>query len=356
MTEYSPQNVLVTGGAGFIGSNLVHFLLRTDLGLRIVILDRLTYAGSIENLAGLAAPERYTFVHGDICDDALVNRLMNEHEIDTVVHLAAESHVDRSIADPADFLRTNVTGTFVLLEAARRAWASAAPESRRFHHVSTDEVYGTLGPNDRRFTEKTAYSPSSPYAASKAASDHLVCAYTRTYGLPVTLSNCSNNYGERQHSEKFVPTVILSCLKRRPIPLYGDGTNVRDWLYVGDHCRALDCILRRGRLGQKYNIGGENERSNIDLARTLCHLMDQEVPEGAPHADLIRPAADRPGHDWRYAIDITAIRRDLGWSPIQGFEQGLRRTIHWFLLRRNVSPGVDHDRLLCRTLSREFSR
>ncbi len=318
MSTFSPRNVLLTGGAGFIGSNLVHHLLSaTDVAM-IVDLDALTYAASLANLEGLAAPERHRLVHGDICDAPLVERLLREHAIDTIVHLAAESHVDRSISGPAVFVSTNVVGTYTLLEAARRVWLEERKldDARcRFCHVSTDEVFGSLGARDPAFTETTPYDPRSPYSATKAGSDHLVRAYRHTYGLPVVLTNCSNNYGPRQHAEKFIPTIIRSCLAGDGIPVYGNGGNVRDWLFVADHCRAIDLVLRRGRPGESYNIGGNTELSNIDLAGRICAMLDQAAPEGAPHTRLIQYVTDRPGHDWRYAMDTGKINRELGWSP-----------------------------------------
>ncbi len=343
--------MLVTGGAGFIGSNFVHWLLAHDAHVRIVNLDALTYAGSLGNLEGLPDPSRYIFVHGDICDRDLVEGLLREHRIDTIVHFAAESHVDNSIAGPDVFLRTNVRGTFTLLEAARRYWLADPPptphsstlspqssvlSSFRFHHISTDEVYGTLGPQDPPFTESSPYAPNSPYAASKAASDHLVRAWYRTYGLPVTTSNCSNNYGPRQHAEKFIPTVIRACLEGRSIPVYGDGSNIRDWLYVEDHCAGIDAILRRGKLGETYNIGGSFECANIEIARTICRCMDDLLPfdhqsPTTSYESLITFVEDRPGHDWRYAIDSVRMARELGWRPRQSFETGIRRTIRWYL-------------------------
>ncbi|HYC54150.1 MAG TPA: dTDP-glucose 4,6-dehydratase [Candidatus Binatia bacterium] len=352
-SEHRPKNVLVTGGAGFIGSNFVRYLLAGDPSVRIIDLDALTYAGTLENLDDLPDPERHVFVRGDICDGPLVTRLLREHDIDTIVHFAADSHVDRSITGPAPFIQTNIVGTFQLLEAARECWLGGADGSdgsgggdrqgasagdshtvggtgRRFHHISTDEVYGTLDASDPPFTETTSYDPGSPYSASKAASDHLVRAYARTYGLPVTISNCSNNYGPRQHPEKFLPTVIRACLQGTRIPVYGDGSNVRDWLYVADHCRGIDRVLRAGRDGEFYNIGGLNEWPNLRLVEKVCNLMDEMFPQRAPHYRLVEMVTDRPGHDWRYAIDITKIRDELGWTPSETFETGLRKTIAWY--------------------------
>ena len=333
-----PHSVLVTGAAGFIGSNLVLRLLRLYPQLRVVSLDLLTYAGSLANLEGADA-DRHTFVQGDICDGALVTRLIVDHAIDTVLHLAAESHVDRSIDGPAAFVQTNVVGTYTLLEAARQVWlvqgkaAQWAAQGRtvRFHHVSTDEVYGDLDLDEPGFTESTPYHPSSPYSASKAGSDHLVRAWSRTYGLPVTLSNCSNNYGPRQHAEKLIPTVVRKCLQRHAIPVYGKGENVRDWLFVDDHCDALWHIVGYGGQGETYNVGGNNEWSNLQLVRRIAILTARElqVPEQTL-LDLITFVTDRPGHDRRYAIDATKLAQ-LGWTPQTEFDQGLTATIQWYI-------------------------
>jgi len=335
MIEHEPHNVLVTGGASFIGSNLARYLLATDPEVNIVNLDLLTYAGSLENLENLPDPSRHTIIRGDICDQQLVDRILREHSVDTVVNLAAETHVDRSIVAPAVFVQTNVMGTFTLLEAVRAYWLLGFRPGRsvRFHHVSTDEVFGALGPDDPRFTETTPYAPNSPYSATKAASDHLVRAYHHTYGLPTITTNCSNNYGPYQHFEKFVPTIIKACLLGKPIPVYGDGSNIRDWLYVKDHCRGIDVALRRGRQGETYNIGGNNEWSNIEIAHLVCRLMNERYPQGAPHERIISFVKDRPGHDWRYAIDTSRIRAELGWRPEETFETGIRKTIAWYLKR-----------------------
>jgi dTDP-glucose 4,6-dehydratase len=338
--DHSPRNVLVTGGAGFIGCNFVRGLLATDPDLRIVTLDLLTYAGSPDNLRELPDPARHRFVQGDIGDRALVDRLLREHHIDTIAHFAAESHVDRSITGPAAFVQTNLVGTFTLLEAARAAWLDGkTAEGRRFHHISTDEVYGTLQRDDPPFTETTPYAPNSPYSASKAGSDHLVRAYFHTYGLPVVTTNCSNNYGPFQHGEKFIPTVIRSCLRQQPIPVYGDGSNIRDWLYVEDHCRGIDAVIRRGRPGETYNIGGGNEWANLDIARLICRLLDERRPEQAPHERLITFVTDRPGHDWRYAIDAGKMDRELDWQPRETFETGLAKTVDWYLRRHATDPA-----------------
>ncbi len=331
MAEHRPRRALVTGGAGFIGSNFVRGWLENDREVRLVTLDVLTYAGSEDNLAGLADPSRHRFVRGDVCDGALVRRLLEQESIDTIVHFAAESHVDRSIEGPAPFIQTNVVGTFTLLEAARDVWAGQ--KTVRFHHVSTDEVYGTLGKGDPAFHERTPYQPNSPYSASKAASDHLVRAYHHTFGLPVTISNCSNNYGPYQHTEKFIPTVIRTCIRQERIPVYGDGSNRRDWLYVIDHCRAIEAILRGGTVGETYCIGGDAEEANLEVAQTICRVMDELVPAHAPHDRLISFVKDRPGHDWRYAIDASKIRQHLGWRPEESFATGIRKTAAWYLER-----------------------
>jgi len=332
--NYQPRSLLVTGGAGFIGANYVRYMLETYPDVRIVNLDKLTYAGSLENLGELPGADRHDFVQGDICDRGLLDRLFSNHNIDTVVHFAAESHVDNSIAGPAVFIETNVIGTFTLLEAARSFWSSGDgidPRRVRFHHISTDEVYGTLSQGDPAFSEQTPYAPNSPYSASKAGSDHLVRAWFHTYGLPVTTTNCSNNYGPWQHGEKFIPTVIRSCVEGKPIPVYGDGSNIRDWLYVEDHCAGIDQVIRRGELGETYNIGGLNEWANIDICRLICELVDEHLPLSAPHSDLISFVKDRAGHDWRYAIDARKMREELEWAPRETFETGIRKTVEWYL-------------------------
>jgi dTDP-glucose 4,6-dehydratase len=322
--------VLVTGGAGFIGANFVAYLLETDPDVRVLNLDALTYAGSRENLEAVNGNSRHEFVQGDITDARLVNELLNRHSIDTIVHFAAESHVDRSITGPAAFITTNVVGTFTLLESARTKWADR--RDVRFHHVSTDEVFGSLTERDPPFSEATPYSPNSPYSASKAGSDHLARAYHHTYGLPVTVTNCSNNYGPYQHAEKFIPTVIRSALAGRPIPIYGAGLNIRDWLYVGDHCSAIDLVVRRGKVGETYLVGGRSERRNIDIARQICGLLDEVSPraDGA-YGELLTSVTDRLGHDFRYAIDSSRIESELGWKPSETFETGIRRTVDWYL-------------------------
>jgi dTDP-glucose 4,6-dehydratase len=335
------MNILVTGGCGFIGSNYVRqLLLDGPPGLaRIVNLDKLTYAGNLANLADLAGDSRYRFVHGDIGDEALVLSLLTKHEIGAVVNFAAESHVDRSIDSPEPFVQTNVVGTLRLLNASKRHWAGLDASGRgsfRFLHVSTDEVYGTLGPHDPAFTEETPFAPNSPYAASKASSDHLVRSYGHTFGLPTLTTNCSNNYGPFHFPEKLFPLVILNALEGKPLPVYGDGQQIRDWLYVGDHCRAISLVLQGGKPGETYNVGGLNEWANLDVVRLICRLLDARVPrsDGKPYASQIEFVADRPGHDRRYAIDCSKIQRELGWKPAESFESGLARTVDWFIANR----------------------
>lgn len=333
MNTFQPKRLLVTGGAGFIGSNFVCTMLQTYPDLFIVNLDKLTYAASKEHLREVFDSAHHLFVEGDISDASLVAALLKEYKLDTVVHFAAESHVDRSITGPSAFIQTNLVGTFTLLEAARQYWLQErkwTADQCRFHHISTDEVYGALGPQDPPFSEQSPYLPNSPYSASKAGSDHLARAYAHTYRLPLTLSNCSNNYGPKQHIEKFIPTVIRSCLNQEPIPLYGDGSHVRDWLYVDDHCHAIDLILRRGQVGRSYNIGANNEWSNVDLAQYLTRCMDQHFPSQAPHLRLISYVKDRPGHDWRYAINDKRIKTELGWQPRYSFEAGIMKTIAYY--------------------------
>ncbi|MFN3576719.1 MAG: dTDP-glucose 4,6-dehydratase [Tabrizicola sp.] len=323
------MKLLVTGGCGFIGSAVVR--LAVARGHQVVNLDALTYAANPANVAMVADSPRYRFEQADIRDRAALDRIFAAHAPDAVMHLAAESHVDRSIDGPSDFIDTNITGTFNLLEAARAYWTRAGrPEAFRFHHISTDEVFGSLGPTGQ-FTEQTPYDPRSPYSASKAASDHLVRAWHETYGLPVVLTNCSNNYGPYHFPEKLIPVVILNALHGRPIPVYGTGENVRDWLYVEDHADALLLVLEKGAPGRSYNIGGENERRNIDLVRTICALLDEMAPKASSYADQITFVADRPGHDARYAIDPSRIRQELGWRPSVTVEEGLRRTVRWYL-------------------------
>jgi dTDP-glucose 4,6-dehydratase len=326
--------ILVTGGAGFIGSNFVLDWIAAT-GEPVVNLDALTYAGNLRNLAALEGDARHVFVQGDICDRALVDRLLAEHRPRAIVHFAAESHVDRSIHGPAAFMRTNVEGTFMLLEAARAHWSGLEGRERerfRFHHVSTDEVYGSLAPDAPAFSETHPYEPNSPYSASKAASDHLVRAWHHTYGLPAVTTNCSNNYGPFHFPEKLIPLVIVNALAGKPLPVYGDGRQVRDWLYVGDHCSAIRAVLAKGRVGETYNIGGWNEQANIDIVRSICTLLDELRPDPAgPYARLITHVADRPGHDRRYAIDARKIERELGWRPAETFGSGIRKTVQWYL-------------------------
>jgi dTDP-glucose 4,6-dehydratase len=328
--------VLVTGGAGFIGTSVVRHLLGD--GASIVNLDKLTYAGSNPPLGALAEGGRYALEVADIADRAAVARLLVQHRPDAVMHLAAETHVDRSIDRADDFIHSNLVGTFTLLEAARAYWDGLAGEAKarfRFHHISTDEVFGSLGP-DGRFSEETPYRPNNPYSASKAGADHLARAWHKTYGLPVVMTNCSNNYGPWQFPEKLIPLMILNAIEGKPLPVYGSGGNVRDWLYVGDHAAALWAVVRQGRVGESYNIGGGEERSNVDLVRALCAILDEELPQSPhrPHERLISFVADRPGHDLRYAMDDAKIRRELGWRPAESLATGLRRTVRWYLDNR----------------------
>jgi dTDP-glucose 4,6-dehydratase len=345
--SYAPRNVCITGGAGFIGTNFLrHWLGRGGEG-RVLVLDALTYAGNPENLAGLERDPRYVFVQGDICDERLVRELLEKHDIDTLVHFAAESHVDRSILGPDDFIRTNVVGTHALLKAAKAQWLDRpGGRAHRFHHVSTDEVYGSLGPADAPFSESTPYAPNSPYSASKAASDHLVRAYHETYGLSTTVTNCSNNYGPYHFPEKLIPLTIVNILQGKPLPVYGDGLQIRDWLHVEDHCAAIAAVLTEGRAGEVYNIGGNSETTNIEIVRTLCALVDEHLAahadarrafpaapaaNGRQSVDLITHVRDRPGHDRRYAIDYAKAAQELGYAPARNLEQGLRATLQWYL-------------------------
>jgi dTDP-glucose 4,6-dehydratase len=349
--------LLITGGAGFIGANFAQFWVKAHPADQVVVLDALTYAGNLASLAAIAGNDSFCFIRGDVCDEELVEGLLRERGVTAVVHFAAETHVDRSIHGPGEFLRTNVLGTHALLKAARRVWidGGAPADAVRFHHVSTDEVYGSLGPSDPPFTERTRYSPNSPYAASKAAADHLVRAYCQTYGLPVTTSNCSNNYGPYQFPEKLIPLILVNALDGHPLPIYGDGENVRDWLYVIDHCRAVERVLVQGRPGETYNVGGQNQCRNIDLVRLLCALIDQafrDRPElrrrflacpaaqGRPAASLITFVKDRQGHDRRYAVDATKLERELGFVPEEDFESGLQKTLTWYLENEPWWRGV----------------
>ncbi len=339
------KNILVTGGCGFIGSNFIHFLLSTsDFAGRIINVDNLTYAGNLENLEGIEEkfPGRYHFIKADICDPESMGKIFDRFEIDTVCHFAAESHVDRSIVEPDAFMKTNIMGTFNLLELAR----VHQEKMILFHHVSTDEVFGSLG-EDGYFTEDTPYDPSSPYSASKAASDHLVRAYNRTYGIPVTISNCSNNYGPYQFPEKLIPLMILNALEGKALPVYGDGRNIRDWLYVKDHCRAVWAIMKRGKRGETYNVGGQCEMHNIDVVKMICDLLDDMVPSPGkrPRRDLITFVKDRPGHDLRYAIDFSKLQKEIEWFPDASFETGIKETIKWY---------IDNKRWVKRVKSGEY--
>ena len=343
----SHETLLVTGGAGFIGSNFV--LAAVASGSTVVNLDTLTYAGNIDNLTSIASDDHHIFVHGDINDRALVDQLLATHRPSAIVHFAAESHVDRSIAGPEAFLKTNIDGTFTLLRAARAHFETLtgpAKDNFRFLHVSTDEVYGTLSPTDPAFHEKTPYAPNSPYAASKASSDLLVRAWVHTYGLPALITNCSNNYGPFQFPEKLIPLMILNALAGKPLPVYGDGQQIRDWLYVGDHCTAIQAVLHNGRIGETYNIGGGNQRANLTVVETLCALLDELRPDSPfiPHKQLITYVQDRPGHDRRYAIDARKIESELNWHAAESFETGLRKTVQWYLDHpdwlQNVTSGA----------------
>lgn len=332
MSVHTPKVVLLTGGCGFIGANHIRWLLANDPDVQIINLDKLTYAGNAESLRGLPASQakRHQLIEGDVADEKCVAQIFETHAPDTVIHYAAESHVDRSIDGPTEFIRTNIQGTFVLLHAARKAWENRSDV--RFHHVSTDEVFGSLGA-DGYFVESTAYDPSSPYSASKAAADHLVRAWHRTYGLNVTITNCSNNYGPFQFPEKLIPLMVDKALRGEPLPVYGDGSNVRDWLFVEDHCQAVDTVIRNAPAGSDWVIGGNNEYSNLEVVHTICDSLDRREPLAAGQArrSLVTFVTDRPGHDWRYAIDSTKLRNELGWSPSVSFEEGIERTIEWYL-------------------------
>lgn len=333
----SPQTILVTGGAGFIGSNLVNQLI-AETDATIINVDKLTYAGNLASLAESAENPRHIFEQVDICDFAEISRLFMQYQPTAVMHLAAESHVDRSIDGPREFIETNILGTFTMLQCALNFYRTLTEDEKknfRFLHVSTDEVYGSLAADDVGFSETTPYSPHSPYSASKASSDHLARAWHDTYGLPVLVTNCSNNYGPFQFPEKLIPVVILKCLKKESIPVYGKGENIRDWLYVADHARALRTVLEKGKIGETYNIGGNNEQKNLDLVKIICRILDELQPSDAPYENLITYVTDRPGHDMRYAIDPTKIRDELGWTPVETFESGFRKTIQWYLENKN---------------------
>lgn len=355
------RNILVTGGAGFIGSNFVRYMLQVEPDVRIVTLDALTYAGWESNLEDLPDRERHTFVHGDICDRPLVDHLLHQHQVDVLVHFAAETHVDRSIVDPEPFVRTNLVGTFTLLEAVRTYWQKEAAfpiDAVRFHHVSTDEVYGTLGREDPAFSESTPYAPRSPYAATKAGSDHLVRAYYTTYNLPVSITNCSNNYGPCQFPEKLIPLMILNAVEGRPLPVYGDGKQIRDWLYVDDHSEAIRRVIRQGRVGETYNVGGDNQPPNLEIIQTICHILDELQPASpyTPHETLITHVPDRPGHDRRYDINIAKIHRELDWQPRESLATGLLKTVQWYLNHpewvREVRQRPDYQAWLQRNYAR----
>jgi dTDP-glucose 4,6-dehydratase len=337
------QTLLITGGAGFIGSNLIHHILENTT-YKIINLDKLTYAGNLNSLTSILHDPRHVFVKGSIQDQGLVRQLLEQYRPDAVIHLAAESHVDRSIEGPSEFIQTNIVGTFALLECVRHYWVqgdSAWREAFRFVHISTDEVYGSLGPQGY-FTEETKYAPNSPYSASKAASDHLVRAYFHTYGLPVLITNCSNNYGPYQFPEKLIPLMIFTALQDKPLPIYGDGSNIRDWLFVLDHCRAIVTVLTMGQPGEVYNVGGNNEKTNLQVVQSICDLLDkmQPCPNGNSYRDRITFVKDRPGHDRRYAIDSSKLKAELGWIPQESFETGLIKTVTWYLENLDWCEGI----------------
>ena len=337
---HSPQILLVTGAAGFIGSNFVDYWLQKYPENQVIAYDSLTYAGNRSNLKALESNSNFSFVHADILDTKRVEQLLIEEQVDTLVHFAAESHVDRSILGPEAFLKTNIEGTHSLLKAAKKVWLDEGEKKHRFHHVSTDEVYGTLSPDAPAFTEEHRYQPNSPYAASKASSDHIVRSYHHTYGLNTTISNCSNNYGPYQFPEKLIPLIIANCLEGKQLPIYGDGKQIRDWLYVDDHNRGIDLIIRNGLVDNTYNIGGNNEWTNVEIVTLVCELLDQYHPKGVPHKELITYVKDRLGHDRRYAIDASKIMGELGYMPVETFETGIRKTVAWYMENKQWWRGV----------------
>ena len=355
------QTVLVTGGAGFIGSNFIRYLLDRESETQVINLDALTYSGSLENLKNLTNSEHHAFIKGDVCDERLVFRLLHEYDVDTIVHFAAETHVDRSISGPGQFIKTNVVGTYTLLEAARQFWLQK-PETthkpRRFHHISTDEVFGSLNPDSSAWTETSPYDPRSPYAASKASSDHLVRAYGQTYNLPYTLSNCSNNYGPFQYPEKLIPLMILNALEGKPLPIYGDGRQVRDWLHVEDHCEAIYLILKNGLPGNSYNIGGGNQPVNLFLVESLCEILDEIKADSIyrPHRQLIQFVNDRPGHDRRYALNTQKIRDELGWQPRHTLQQGLKETVEWYVGHPEWVSTIRNEKTYQEWLTNNYER
>lgn len=354
-------NVLVTGGAGFIGANFIRYLLSHDQEVRVVNLDVLTYSGNPENLKELSGPDRYTFIQGDICDGGLVERTLKEYQINVVVHFAAETHVDRSILEPGQFIQTNIVGTTTLLENVRRYWMNE-PDTvhgeKRFHHISTDEVYGSLAPDAPAWTEESPYDPHSPYAASKAASDHLVRAYGHTYGLPFTLTNCTNNYGPYQYPEKLIPLMILNALEGNPLPVYGDGRQIRDWLHVEDHCEAIYLVLKHGLPGGTYNIGGGNQLTNLEIVEMICEILDERLTDSLlkPHRQFLQFVKDRPGHDRRYALDFHKITRDLGWKPRRAIKDGLQETVDWYLAHPDWVAGIRKKKEYQDWLGRNYIR
>ena len=331
--HFSPSNILVTGAAGFIGSHFVNLLLKKYDECRVISYDKLTYAGNLDNLRDVIIDKRHFFVKGDVCDSSKISETLRTYHIDTIVHFAAESHVDRSIIAPSEFIQTNIVGTYCLLESAKNHWQqmnALDPHACRFHHISTDEVYGSLEKDALAFTEASTYQPNSPYSASKASSDHLVRAYYKTYGLPITASNCSNNYGPRQHREKLIPTVIRCCKQGQSIPIYGSGSNIRDWLYVEDHVQAILAIIERGQLGETYNVGGNNELSNLELVQQICAFLSEFSSRSVSYEQLISFVEDRPGHDWRYAVEIEKIKTELDWQPTTSFLSGVEQTMKFY--------------------------